>query len=53
MQDLIQKAKSVLEGNNLGEYTSQSDISDKNRWAFVSSISAMGWAHIDINRALN
>ncbi|TNE98547.1 MAG: hypothetical protein EP326_09630 [Deltaproteobacteria bacterium] len=53
MQDLIQKAKSVLEGNNLGDYTSVSNISDKNRRAFASSISAMGWAHIDINRALD
>ncbi len=52
MQDLIKKAKAVLEENDRGYFTVSSANSDNQIWSFTSVLVAMGWAHLDPNRGL-
>lgn len=52
MQDLIEKATRVLEGNDRGQFTIPSNQLYPHSFALDSDFSAMGWAHIDMDRAL-
>ena len=52
MLDFIEKAKSVLEGNDRGELTIPSEQLYPHSLAWDSAFSAMSWAHIDMDRAL-
>jgi len=52
MQDLIKKAKSVLEGNDRGQFTIPSGHLYPHMLAWDSAFAAMGWAHINHDRAM-
>ncbi len=51
MKNLIESAKSVLKENDRGKMTIPSSKLYPHMWAWDSVFAAMGWAHIDMNRA--
>jgi len=51
MQDVSSEAKRVLKHNDLGDWTRPAPNVYPHQWLWDSCFSAMGWAHIDIDRA--
>lgn len=51
LDQLLLQAKDILIGNDLGKFTIPSGQLYPHMWAWDSAFAAMGWAHIDINRA--
>ena len=49
--DLLKSAKDILIRNDAGKFTVPSGHLYPHMWAWDSAFAAMGWAHIDINRA--
>lgn len=50
-EQLLSQAKEILVGNDLGKFTIPSGQLYPHMWAWDSAFAAMGWAHIDLNRA--
>jgi glycogen debranching enzyme len=51
MQNLIDEAKDILIKNDRGDFTVPSPHLYPHLWAWDSAFAAMGWAHIDMDRA--
>jgi glycogen debranching enzyme len=51
VKELLENAKEILRGNDLGKFTIPSGQLYPHMWAWDSAFAAMGWAHIDIKRA--
>lgn len=51
LQELIAQAKEILIGNDLGKFTIPSGQLYPHMWAWDSAFAAMGWAHINMQRA--
>ncbi len=52
MKKLIEKAELILRNNDRGDYTVPSARIYPHQWAWDSAFAAIGWAHIDPERAL-
>jgi len=50
-QDISKEAEEVLRHNDLGDWTSPQRDIYPHQWFWDSCFSAMGWAHIDVDRA--
>lgn len=52
MNSLVDRCKQVLQSNDRGGHTLPSPHLYPHQWAWDSAFAAIGWAHIDLNRAL-
>ncbi|MEX0766685.1 MAG: trehalase family glycosidase [bacterium] len=50
-QDLLSRAEGVLRANDVGEYTKPSGRLYPHQWNWDSAFNALGWAHVDWERA--
>ncbi len=50
-RELIAGAEAVLRGNDLGDYTAPSPRLYPHQWNWDSAFAAIGWAHVDWDRA--